>query len=774
MLTPRPGAQWLAVTSGGTIPDRGMFSVMLPEGEERAGSRRVGELDEEMVHESRVNDVITLGATSWRIQQITNDQVVVIPAPGRSARLPFWRGEGLGRPAELGEAIGAFLGALEAGTTGGDGPEIAPDLETRLLAAGLDQNAIVNMLGLIAEQREATGVLPTDRTLLIERCRDETGDWRVMLHSPYGRRVHDPWALVVAARIRQQWKTDPSVVASDDGIIVRLPDATGRIPGAELFVFDPDSLRQGVVDAVGGSALFAARFRECAARSLLLPRRNPGRRSPLWQQRLRAGQLLEIAQNYPDFPILIETARECLQDVYDLAALDTLMKRLGEGAIQIAEVTTQVPSPFASSLLFGYVAEFMYETDAPLAERRASVLSLDSGLLSELLGQVDLGELLDQDISERIENELQRLASGYQAKGVEGVVDLLRELGPLSTAEIAQRLADGNGDAEGHLAGLEGERRVIRVRLAGEERWASVEDAVRLRDGLGATLPPDIPDIFLQPVADPLRELLARYGRTHTPFTTGEVAARFGLGVAVADVALERLREQGKLLKGSFGVERRLQALSGVGGNPLAHHEWVGDEVFRRLRLRSLQAAREATRPVSREAYARLLAERHGLVAAFAGHAAAQTTSPAGGTLVGSDGVARVIEQLAGVLLPALLWESHILPARVRDYAPGMLDELIATGAVLWSGHGRLGDEDGLVAFHRQEFAAETLPVLPDVPAKTSISPLQQAILDILAGGGAYFVRQIASLAQARLAGNGTSDTEPAPSDIHEALWDLA
>ncbi|RFB88840.1 ATP-dependent helicase [Rhizobium leguminosarum bv. trifolii] len=776
MLTPRPGAQWLAVTSGGTIPDRGMFSVMLPQGEERAGSRRVGELDEEMVHESRVNDVITLGATSWRIQQITNDQVVVMPAPGRSARLPFWRGEGLGRPAELGEAIGAFLGSLEAGMVGIEGREITSDLETRLLAAGLDQNAIVNMLGLISDQREATGVLPTDRTLVIERCRDEAGDWRVMLHSPYGRRVHDPWALAIAERIRQQWKTDPSVVASDDGIIVRMPDVTGRIPGAELFVFDPDSLGRSIVDAVGGSALFAARFRECAARSLLLPRRNPGRRSPLWQQRLRAGQLLEIAQNYPDFPILIETARECLQDVYDLAALDTLMKRLNKGAIQIAEVTTQVPSPFASSLLFGYVAEFMYETDAPLAERRASVLSLDSGLLSDLLGQVDLGELLDQNVSERIESELQRLASGYQAKGVEGVVDLLRELGPLSTAEVALRLAEGSGDAKTHLDALEDERRVIKVRLAGDECWASVEDAVRLRDALGVTLPGGIPDIFQQPAADPLRELLARYARTHTPFTTGEVAARLGLGVAVADAALDRLREQGKLLKGSFGVERRLQAqaLSAVGDNPLSRHEWVGDEVFRRLRLRSLQAAREATRPVSREAYARLLAERHGLVAVVAGHAAAQTVSAGGGALVGIDGVARVIEQLASVLLPASLWESQILPARVRDYAPGMLDELIATGAVLWSGHGRLGDDDGLVAFHSQEFASETLPALPDVPTKTAVTPLQQAILDVLAGGGAYFVRQIAMQAQARLAGNEVSDTAPAPPDLHEALWDLA
>lgn len=780
VLTPRPGAQQLAVTSGGTIPDRGMFTVVLPEGEERAGSRRVGELDEEMVYESRVNDVITLGATSWRIEQITHDQVIVTPAPGRSARLPFWRGEGVGRPAELGEAIGAFLGTLDAGTLGktGDG-DIAPQLQARLTASGLDRNAIANMLRLVAEQREATGALPTDRTLVIERCRDEVGDWRVILHSPYGRRVHDPWALAIADRIRRRWRIDPSVVASDDGIVARIPDSEGRLPGAELFTFDPDSLRRIVIDAVGGSALFAARFRECAARALLLPRRRPGHRSPLWQQRLRAGQLLQIAQEHADFPILIETARECLQDVYDLASLDTLMRRLDDGEIRITEVTTEVPSAFAASLLFGYVAEFMYETDAPLAERRASVLSLDSGLLADLLGQVDLGELLDPMVIERVENELQRLVPDHRAKGTEGVADLLRELGPLPADEVARRLAGGNGTAEAHLAALEAERRVIRVRVAGEQRFASVEDAARLRDALGVTLPASIPAIFLQPAADPLRDLAARYTRTHPPFSTGEFAAHFGLGVAVADAALECLREQGRLLKGNFGVARRLEAqdAAGAGANPLTRHEWVGDDVFRRLRLRSLQAAREATRPVSRDAYTRLLLERHGLVAEAAGHAALHATSPGAGALEGIDGVARVIEQLAGVPLPASVWESQILRARVRDYAPGMLDELIATGAVLWSGHGRLGEEDGLVAFHLQEFAAETLPAEPGGEAAAELSPLQRSILDVLADGGAYFVRQLAALAQTRPAvgmNEAGWQSGPSPSDLHTALWELA
>ncbi len=766
-LSARPGSKQLAVTSGGTIPDRGMFSVMLPEGEERAGSRRVGELDEEMVHESRVNDVITLGATSWRIEQITHDQVVVIPAPGRSARLPFWRGEGVGRPAELGEAVGAFIGALE-GAVGED--DVAPALRARLQADGLADNAVANIVGLLGEQREATGLLPTDRTLVVERCRDESGDWRLMLHSPYGRRVHDPWALAMAARIRERWGIDPAVVASDDGIIARLPDAAGRLPGAELFLFEPERLRSEVTRAVGGSALFAARFRECAARALLLPRRTPGRRSPLWQQRLRAGELLGIAQGYPEFPILIETARECLQDVYDLDALDGLMQRLADGRVAMAEVTTEVPSPFAANLLFGYVAEFMYGTDVPLAERRASVLSLDSGLLGDLLGQVDLGELLDPTVVDAMGEALQRRAPDRRAKGKEGVADLLRELGPLTAAALAARLIDA--EPLPLLQALERERRAIRIPIAGVEHWAAIEDAARLRDALGVAVAADLPDAFLQPAADPLGELLARYARSHPPFTTADAAAAFGLGVAVADAALTRLEMQGKLLKGAFGVVRRQSEGAGAMPSPvpLARHEWVSEDVFRRLRVRSLQAARDATRPVPREAYALLVLERHGLIA-DAAQAARGMQTPARSALEGIDGVARVVELLAGVPLPASVWEQQILPARVVDYAPGLLDELLATGTVLWSGHGRIGEDDGLVALHLQELAAETLPALPP---NAELSPLQAGILQVLADGGAYFARQLAAAVRSQWEQAGTASPEITPDQLQSALWDLA
>lgn len=791
MLTARPGAQQLAVISGGTIPDRGMFSVVLPQGEEKSGARRVGELDEEMVYESRVNDVITLGATSWRIQQITHDQVVVIPAPGRSARLPFWHGDNAGRPAELGEAIGVFLREAQAATAGQRGAlaEEHP-LAARLKAAGLDDNAINNLVELVAEQREATTVLPTDQTLVIERCRDESGDWRVMLHSPYGQRVHAPWALAIAARIHQRMNIDPAVMASDDGIIVRIPDSLGRFPGAELFVFDPYALAQIVTDAVGQSALFIARFRECAARALLLPRRRPGKRSPLWQQRLRAGQLLEIAREHDDFPLIVETARECLQDVYDLPALQTLMQRLHDGAVRLLEVTTEIPSPFAANLLFGYVIEFMYQGDVPLAERRASVLSLDSGLLGELLGQVELGELLDPGVVARVAEELQRTVAERRVKGAEGVADLLRELGPLSRAEIAARLADG--DAAGvlgdYLAELKTAARIIPVRIADETRWAGIEDAARLRDALGVGLPPGIPAAFLQAADDPLRELLSRYARTHAPFTPAQAAARFGLGVAVVDEQLERLRDRGRILPCNLADGPGSDIAPDAGDK----RRWVWDEVFRRLRARSLQAAREATRPVPREAFVRLLLERQGVLTDVA-PAPGQGPSAPPGAFAGVEGVARAIEQLAGIALPASLWESRILPARVHDYQVSWLDELIAAGEVLWAGHGALGDDDGLVSLHLRDNAGETLPLTDDSADESppgnnaAVTPplandegggpaaLRQAILAVLADGGAYFVRQLAPLAQARLphAGASVMAAQPSQAEVAQAVWDL-
>ena len=712
-LTGRPGAQWLAVTSGGTIPDRGMFAVTLAEGVDeaggRSGGRRVGELDEEMVYESRINDVFALGATSWRIQEITHDRVVVTPAFGEPARLPFWKGDTIGRPYELGAAIGDYVRRNVEGAEIGD----------------LDTRAGSNLASFLLEQREATGIVPTDRTLVVERFRDELGDWRVVLLSPYGRRVHAPWALAVGARIVERFGIDGSVVASDDGIVARLPDTGGEPPGAELFVFEADELDEIVTTEVGGSALFASRFRECAARALLLPRRNPGARAPLWQQRQRSAQLLEVARKYPEFPILLETARECLQDVYDLPSLALLTRRIASREVQLAEVTTERASPFAQALLFGYVASFLYEGDTPLAERRAAALTLDPTLLAELLGRAELRELLDPEVIERTEAELQRLADDRRVTGVEGVADLLRLLGPLTTEEVQHRLSDGN--AGPWLEELRDSRRAIEVPIGGQVRWAAVEDAGRLRDALGAALPLGVAEAHLASVDDPLADLLSRYARTHGPFTTAEAAAPFGLGTSVVADVLRRLARDGRLTEGEF----RPQATGS---------EWVEPGVLRRLRSRSLAAARKQVEPVDPAAFARFL----------------PSWQSVGGSLRGSEGVLAVVDQLAGLSLPASAWESLVLPARVADYSPAMLDELLGAGEVVWTGAGTLPGSDGWVQLHPSDLV---LPVLRDVPEPDTTG---QAILDALGGGGAFLFRQLTA-----------SLDESDDTLVAEALWQL-
>lgn len=733
-LTGRPGSQRIAVTSGGTIPDRGLFGVFVAGESQNA---RVGELDEEMVYESRVNDVFTLGTTSWRIVEITHDRVNVLPAYGQPGKVPFWHGDGIGRPAELGEALGKFSREVSTAT--------AEKAEGRLRDAGLDDRAAGNLMAYLSEQREATGTLPTDRSLTVERGRDEVGDWRVILHSPYGMQVHAPWALAVNARIRERLGVDGSAVASDDGIIARVPDATAEPPGAELFVFDPDELEQIVIDEVGGSALFASRFRECAARALLMPRRNPGRRSPLWQQRQRSAQLLEVARRYPTFPIILETLREVLQDVYDVPALLRIARGIGERRIRLIETTPSQPSPFARDLLFGYVGAFMYEGDSPLAERRAAALSVDPALLSELLGKIEMRELLDPDVIVQFEREAQRLEPERRARGVEGVADLLRILGPLDATEVAARLQPVEADA-GHAAEAEASllltalidaRRAIPVTIAGVPRVAAIEDAGRLRDALGVALPVGIPNAFLEPLADPLGDLVARYARTHGPFTVDAAAERLGIGVAVARHTLQRLESHGRLASGFF-----LPAPS-AGSGVADEAEWCDSEVLRRLRMRSLAAIRGSVEPVSQDAYARFLPVWQ------------HVTRP----LDGIDGVVAVVEQLAGVPIPASAWESLVLPARVSDYTPGMLDELTATGEVVWSGHGSLPGQDGWIALHPADAVMLTL-----APPEDDVAPgsLEAQLLSALSAGGAYFAAQLRQI-------TGAENEQ----SVVEALWAL-
>ena len=715
----RPGAQRLAVTSGGTIPDRGMFGVFIVGTSD--GARRVGELDEEMVYESRVGDVFALGATSWRIEEITSDRVLVSPAFGQPGRVPFWKGDGLGRPAELGKSIGAFAGELAAGG----------ELDQRLQDAGLDQWAVDNLKRFVQEQKQHTGTVPTDSTLLVERFRDELGDWRLVLHSPYGTPVHAPWALAISARIRERLGVDGSAMAGDDGIVVRLPETDAEPPGADLFLFEKDELEELVTLEVGGSALFASRFREAAARALLLPRYNPGRRSPLWQQRQRSAQLLEVARKYPSFPIILETVREVLQDVYDLPALASLTSDIAARKVRMVEVETESPSPFARSLLFGYVAAFMYEGDSPLAERRAAALSLDPTLLAELLGRAELRELLDPKVIEQTELELQRLDPDRKAKDAEGLIDLLRILGPLSTDElIARALPDVVSD--GALTEFARANRILRATIAGDERWAVIEDASRLRDALGVPLPHGVPNAFLDPVSDPVGDLVSRYVRTHGPFTAQDAATRLGLGVAIVTDTLRRLASDRRVVEGEFRP--------GATGS-----EWVDAEVLRRLRSRSLAALRSEVEPVPQLTLGRFLPDWQHI------------TKP----LRGVDGLVTVIDQLAGVALPASSWESLVLPARVRDYTPAMLDELTTAGEVLWSGRGELSGGDGWLALHLADTAATTLAE----PTLTDQTDLHGRVIDALAGGGAFFFRQLSTA----LSVTGPVDDK----ELALALWDL-
>ncbi|MBQ0923207.1 ATP-dependent helicase [Saccharopolyspora endophytica] len=737
-LRARPGAQRLAVTSGGTIPDRGLFTVTTPGDEEAGrGGVRVGELDEEMVYESRVGDTFLLGTSAWRVEDITHDRVIVTPAPGEPGRMPFWKGDQPGRPLELGRALGAFVREL----TSAD----ADDARERITAAGLDEWARDNLMSYLDEQRRATRHVPDDRTIVVERFRDELGDWRMVIHSPFGAQVNGPWALAVGARIRERRGVEPQIASSDDGIVLRLADALDDsgaevLPTAEDVLLPPAEVQQMVTDEVGGSALFAARFRECAARALLLPRRDPRRRTPLWQQRQRSAQLLTVAAQYEQFPIVLEAMRECLQDVYDVPGLTELMQQVAARKVRVVEVETPTPSPFARSLLFGYIGMFLYETDAPLAERRSAALSLDSTLLAELLGSEALRELLDSEALDEIEQQLQRLAPERHARDAEGAADLLRFLGDLSTSEAEKR-----GVRPEWLDELAEQRRVLQVRMAGEQRWIPIEDAGKVRDALGVALPVGVPEAFTEPVADPLADLLIRYARCRGPFTADAAARRFGLGVAVVHGVLDRLTGSGRLVRGE------LRPLEAGGGGAL---DYCDAEVLRRLRRASLARLRAEVEPVEPAALGRFLPVWHGIGARL-------RTAPT------VDDVYSVVEQLAGAPVPASALESLVLPARLPGYSPALLDELTATGEVSWVGSGSLAGGDGWIALAPTDVADL---LLPDLPEDSTDSPLHRAVLSSLEGGALFF-RQLAD----RAGGLLLEQEEAAPADdaITTALWDL-
>jgi ATP-dependent Lhr-like helicase len=712
-LRARKGARQLAVTNAGTIPDRGNYLVTLPDG------RRVGEFDEEMVYEARPGQTFLLGASTWRIEEIGRDRVIVTPAPGMPGAVPFWKGDSVGRPSELGEAIGAFS-------------RWAVDQDPKTLEADydLDARAARNLVEFLQEQRDATRVVPSDTAIVVERFRDEIGDWRLCVLSPYGGRVHAAWGLALSARIRDELGLEADAIWSDDGIIVHLPDAEeldmARL--TDMILIDPEEVENLVVNELSGSALFGARFRENAGRALLIPRAYPGRRTPLWQQRLKSQSLLEVASKYGEFPIVLETFRECLRDVFDLPALVKLLTKLQRREISAVEVETAVASPMASSLLFDYVATYMYEGDTPNAERRAAALSLDRDLLRELLGQEELRDLIDAGALASVEDDLQWRSEERRVATRDRLHDMLRALGDLSGPEIQARVVSGVAP-EPMLEALRGERRAIKVRLGGEERWIDAADAGLYRDALGAVPPGGLPEAFLTDVPDALTRVVARFAMTHGPFVSAELRERYGVDCGAVLSALEREGDlvQGELRPGGSG------------------REWCHREVLRRLRRASLAALRKEVEPVEASALARFMPNWQGV----------DRHPPAG---AGIDRLRDVLVPLQGLALPVELWEREVLPRRIGAYSPSWMDQLCAAGEVVWLGAGSLGRSGRVALYFRDDVALLGSSATNDPPS----DPLHEQLRARLGRGAAFFTDLLIDVG-----------AEIHATVLQEAIWDL-
>jgi ATP-dependent helicase Lhr and Lhr-like helicase len=722
LLTPREGSKMLAILNGGTIPDRGLYGVFLSGTEGRPV--RVGELDEEMIFESRTGETFILGATTWRIDEITHDRVLVSPAPGEPGKMPFWHGDTPGRPLEFGRRIGALVRELR------EMPHNAA-LSRLTREHDLDPQAAENLLRFLADQELATTEVPDDRTIVIERVRDELGDWRVCVLTPFGSRVHAPWAMAISGRLRASGRGDVETMWADDGFVLRFPE-TDAPPDPELILLDPAEASELVLRQLGSTALFAAKFRESAARALLLPRRRATGRAPLWAQRKRAYDLLSVAARYPAFPMLLEAYRECVRDVFDMPAFLEVLRSVNARTTRVHVADSKTPSPFAASLLFSYVANYIYDGDAPLAERRAQALSIDQEQLRELLGDADLRELLDADAIAEVEEQLQALTDNQKARGADGIHDLLLRLGDLNRAELLRRLAAP--DVAIHTERLLRAKRLLEVKIAGEKRLIAVEDAARYRDALGIPLLPGLPKALLEPVAQPVLELVRRFARTHGPFTQGEAAKRFGLDAKPVEAALRRLLLDGRIVEGGFRP----------GG---VHREWCDAEVLRLIRRKSLARLRKEVEPVEQQMLARLNTHWQGVLQRRRG----------------LDSLLDTIESLQGAPLPASLVETAILPARLANYAPGQLDTLIAAGEVVWVGLDPLGEHDGRIALYLSDRLRTLLPpVRQNALATVEPTAKEHAVLEQLERGGAMFFAQIHDAL-----GGGY------PGETLDALWTL-
>lgn len=718
VITPREGAKSLAILNGGTIPDRGLYGVFLSGREGKPV--RVGELDEEMVFESKTGDTFILGASTWRIDEITHDKVMVSPAPGEPGRMPFWHGDAAGRPLEFGRRIGKLTRELRSIPRNAAISRLTREHD-------LDPQAAENLLRYLADQELATTHVPDDQTIVIERCKDELGDWRVCVLTPFGSRVHAPWAMAVTARIHDAGGPEVETLWSDDGFVLRFPD-TDAPPDVDFFFLEPQEASGLVLRQLGATAMFAAKFRESAARALLLPRRRAIGRTPLWQQRKRAYDLLSVASRYPSFPMLLESYRECLRDVFDMPAFLEILRGVSGREIRAHIVDSRTPSPFASSLLFNYVANYIYDGDAPLAERRAQALSIDQDQLRELLGDADLRELLDSDAIADVEEHLQLLAETQRVRSADGIHDLLLRLGDLSREEIARRLV--TPDLLEQIDRLLRARRILELRVAGEKRLVAVEDAARYRDALGIPLPPGLPGSFLQPVQSPVLELVRRYARTHGPFTVREVSGRFGLNSKPVEAALHALLTESRVAEGDFRP----------GG---IHREWCDAEVLRLIRRKSLAKLRKEVEPVEPQMLARLETHWQGALQKRRG----------------LDALLDTIESLQGTPIPASLLETAILPARVTNYSPNDLDTLIAAGEIVWRGVDALGEHDGRIALYLADRLESLL--LPSTNLNP-LSPKEEALLEQLRRGGATFFAQLHEAA-----GGGY------PGESLDALWSL-
>ena len=720
VVTARDGAARLAILNAGTIPDRGLYGVFLAHSEGK--SVRVGELDEEMVFESHPGETFILGASTWRIVEITHDRVLVTPAPGEPGKMPFWKGDGPGRPLEFGRRIGALVRELRALPK--------PAALTRLVAEhDLDPGAAENLMQFLADQEAATGAVPDDRTVVIERCRDELGDWRVCVLTPFGSRIHIPWAMAVSARIRAAGGPEVETLWGDDGFVLRFPD-TDEPPDPDWFLVESAEAMALVLRQLGSTALFAGRFREAAGRALLLPRRRADARTPLWQLRKRSYDLLSVASRYPSFPLLLEAYRECLRDVFDMPALLETLRAVEQRQLRVHVVDTRKPSPFASSLLFSYVANFLYDGDAPLAERRAQALTIDQDQLRELLGEADLRGLLDANAIAEVEEAAQCLAENYRARSADGFHDLCLRLGDMSREELARRVV--SSDLLANVDRLIRSRRLLELRIAGERRLIAAEDAARYRDGLGIPLPPGLAAALLAPVAHPVLELVRRYARTHGPFTLREAAGRFALDTVAVENALRQLAHEGRVLEGGFRP----------GG---LHREWCDAEILRQIRRKSLAKLRREVEPVEQYTLARFLTHWQGLL-----------TPRRGPNL---DALLDAVESLQGAPLPASLIETSILPARIADYSPAGLDTLIAAGEVAWAGVEPIGERDGRIAL----FLADKLPLLAQSrPLTVPLTEREEKLLAVLESTGASFFDPLH-----QALGGGY------PGETIEALWSL-